>query len=151
VCGPLSDTICPQKTLRRRFFASLVALLLLALTVSAARAFQDPPEYGPPKGTLVIEDAEDRAARQRTEGVAGTYGMMYGMQKTTVYLPAELKQALAELAARRGQSEADIVREALAALTAAEGPPPPRLPLFRSGKPSLAERVDVHLKGFGRR
>jgi len=76
---------------------------------------------------------------------------MYGMQKTTVYLPEELKRALAELAVRRGQSEADIVREALSTLTAAEGPPPPRLPLFRSGKPSLAERVDAHLKGFGRR
>lgn len=76
---------------------------------------------------------------------------MYGMRKTTVYLPDELKRALAELAARRGQSEADIVREALSALTTAEGPPPPRLPLFRSGKASLAERVDVHLKGFGHR
>ena len=77
--------------------------------------------------------------------------MMYGMQKTTVYLPDELKRALAELAARRGQSEADIVREALSALTTAEGPPRPRLPLFRSSKPSLAERVDVRLKGFGHR
>ncbi len=76
---------------------------------------------------------------------------MYGMQKTTVYLPDGLKRALAELAARRGQSEADIIREALSALTAAEGPPPPRLPLFRSGKAALAERVDVHLKGFSHR
>jgi hypothetical protein len=82
---------------------------------------------------------------------------MYGMQKTTVYLPHELKRALtalaalAALAARRGQSEADLVREALATLTASEGPPAPRLPLFRSGKPPLAERVDERLKGFGRR
>lgn len=76
---------------------------------------------------------------------------MYGMQKTTVYLPDELKRALEKLAIRRGQSEAELVREALSTLTAAEGPPAPRLPLFRSGKPSLAERVDAHLKGFGRR
>jgi Arc/MetJ-type ribon-helix-helix transcriptional regulator len=77
--------------------------------------------------------------------------MMYGMQKTTVYLPHELKRALTRLAAQRGQSEADLVREALETLTASEGPPAPRLPLFRSGKPSLAERVDERLKGFGRR
>ena len=84
-------------------------------------------------------------------GKPRTYGMMYGMLKTTVYLPQELKRALAELAVRRGQSEADLVREALAALTASEGPPAPRLPLFRSGKPSLAEQVDERLTGFGRR
>jgi hypothetical protein len=77
--------------------------------------------------------------------------MMYGMRKTTVYLPDELKDALAELAVRRGQSEAELIREALSTLTSAGGSPVPRLPLFRSGKPSLAERVDVHLKGFGRR
>ena len=77
--------------------------------------------------------------------------MMYGMQKTTVYLPQELKRALAELAVRRGQSEADLVRQALTTLTASEGPPAPRLPLFRSGKPSLAEQVDERLRGFGRR
>ncbi len=77
--------------------------------------------------------------------------MMYGMQKTTVYLPDELKRALAELAVRKGQSEAELVREALFALTASEGPPAPRLPLFRSGRPSLAEHVEEHLKGFGRR
>ncbi len=79
------------------------------------------------------------------------YGSLYGMQKTTVYLPDELKRALAELAVRKGTSEAELVREALSALTAAEGPPLLRLPLFRSGRPSLAERADEHLKGFGRR
>jgi cyanophycinase len=35
----------------KRFLASLIVLLLL---MSAARAYQDPPEYGPAKGTLVI-------------------------------------------------------------------------------------------------
>jgi plasmid stability protein len=77
--------------------------------------------------------------------------MMYGMRKTTVYLPDGLKRALEELAARRGESEADIVREALSALVASEGPAAPRLPLIRSGKPTLAGHVDDHLKGFGRR
>jgi cyanophycinase len=37
--------------MRKRFFASVTVLLLV---MSAARAYQDPPEYGPAKGTLVI-------------------------------------------------------------------------------------------------
>jgi Arc/MetJ-type ribon-helix-helix transcriptional regulator len=73
------------------------------------------------------------------------------MQKTTVYIPDDLKRALSELAKRRGQSEAELIREALSALTAEQDPPSPRLPLFRSGKPRLAERVDAHLKDFGKR
>jgi len=38
--------------MRNRFFASVIVLLLLVM--SAARAYQDTPEYGPAKGTLVI-------------------------------------------------------------------------------------------------
>jgi Ribbon-helix-helix protein, copG family len=37
---------------------------------------------------------------------------MYGMQKTTVYVPDELKHALAQAAAARGCSEAELIREA---------------------------------------
>jgi hypothetical protein len=74
---------------------------------------------------------------------------MYGMEKTTVYIPAELKKALARLAAARGTSEADLIRQALRNLTAEAAPPRPRLPLFSSGKPDLAERVDDALAGFG--
>ena len=73
--------------------------------------------------------------------------MMYGMQKTTVYVPDDLKQALARTAAARGCSEAELIREALRAMTAA--PPRPRLPLFNSRKPRLAENVDQALAGFG--
>ena len=74
---------------------------------------------------------------------------MYGMQKTTVYIPADIKDALARAAAARGVSEAELIREALRTLTAQEIPPRPRLPLFKSGKPRLAERVDEALAGFG--
>jgi len=74
---------------------------------------------------------------------------MYGMEKTTVYLPADLKRALARTAAARGQSEAALLREALSAVTARSTPPRPRLPLFDSGKPGLAERTDRALAGFG--
>jgi hypothetical protein len=36
---------------------------------------------------------------------------MYGMDKTTVYLPSELKSSLAATAKRRGVSEAELIRE----------------------------------------
>ena len=74
---------------------------------------------------------------------------MYGMQKTTVYVPDELKRSLARVAAARGCSEAELIREALRAVTARTTPPRPRLPLFKSRKPRLAERVDEALAGFG--
>jgi Ribbon-helix-helix protein, copG family len=80
---------------------------------------------------------------------AGTYGTMYGMQKTTVYVPEALKRSLARAAAARGCSEAELIREALRVVTAHNAPPRPRLPLFKSGKPRLAERVEEALAGFG--
>ena len=77
------------------------------------------------------------------------YGMMYGMQKTTVYVPDELKLALGRAAEARGCSEAELIREALRGITARTAPPRPRVPLFRSRKPRLAERADEALAGFG--
>ncbi len=75
---------------------------------------------------------------------------MYGMKKTTVYLPDELKAALERAAAAQGRSEAELVREAVRELTQRLEPPRPRLPLFSSGDPTLAERVDEELgEGFG--
>lgn len=74
---------------------------------------------------------------------------MYGMQKTTVYLPDELKKALGRTARSRGISEAELIREALRGITAEAPPPPPRLPLFASGRPELAVNVDAALEGFG--
>jgi hypothetical protein len=72
------------------------------------------------------------------------------MKRTTVYLPDELKAALERTAAARGTTEAEVVRSALESATAAHVYPPPRLPLFESGDPTLAERVDKELAaGFG--
>lgn len=71
------------------------------------------------------------------------------MVKTTVYLPDELKDALGRVAQQTGRSEADLVREAISALTRATAAPKPRLPLFASGDPTLAERVEDALEGFG--
>jgi hypothetical protein len=76
--------------------------------------------------------------------------MMYGMKRTTIYLPDDLKAALERTAASEGKSEAEIVRSAIAAATAERGHPEPRIPLFDSGDPTLSERVDEELAtGFG--
>ena len=76
--------------------------------------------------------------------------MMYGMKRTTVYLPDELKAALARTAAAEGKSEAEVVRSALAVATEEHAYPSPTLPLFESGDSTLAERVDTELAaGFG--
>lgn len=71
------------------------------------------------------------------------------MQKTTVYIPSDIKSALGKLATARGLSEAEVIRQALRAVTAQIVPPRPRVPLFKSGKPHLAEKLDEALKGFG--
>jgi len=77
------------------------------------------------------------------------YGRMYGMQKTTIYLPEELKGKLARLASTRGISEAQLIRDALSKMAESETVPQPRIPLFASGDATLAERVDEALEGFG--
>ncbi|MBI4728235.1 MAG: CopG family transcriptional regulator [Acidobacteria bacterium] len=72
------------------------------------------------------------------------------MVKTTVYLQEELKRGLSRLARRRGRTEADLIREAVARLVENQRPNRPRLPLFSSsGEATLAERVDEALVGFG--
>ncbi len=76
---------------------------------------------------------------------------MYGMEKTTVYLPTLLKEALRRAAARTGRSEADLIREGVSLVSASTDRPAPRLPLLESGQPHLAERVDEALRGFGER
>jgi plasmid stability protein len=76
--------------------------------------------------------------------------MMYGMRRTTIYLPDDLKAALERTAAAEGRSEAEVVRSAVATATAEHTHPAPRLPLFSSGDSTLAERVDEELaRGFG--
>jgi len=73
------------------------------------------------------------------------------MQKTTVYLPDELKADLSRLAAQTGQSEAELIRQAVSSLTSAARRPRPRGSLFDSHVGGLAERVDEALAGFGER
>jgi len=70
---------------------------------------------------------------------------MNGMQKMTIYIPKDVKRALDRAPAARGVNEAELIREALRTLTSKTTPPRPRLPLFKSGKPRLAERVEEAL------
>jgi Arc/MetJ-type ribon-helix-helix transcriptional regulator len=76
---------------------------------------------------------------------------MGGMEKTTVYLPDDLKRALRRAARSSGRSEADLIREGIGLVTGTHRIAEPRLPLFESGQPGLAERVNELLAGFGER
>jgi hypothetical protein len=69
------------------------------------------------------------------------------MVKTTVYLPSDLKEALAREAEHRGIAEAELIREAIGA---AVRRPAPSAGLFESEAP-FAERADELLDGFGDR
>ena len=78
---------------------------------------------------------------------AGTmYGMPGGTQKTTVYLPDELKAAVERTARERGCSEAEVIRRAIAA---AVDRPRARAGIFSA--PPFADRADELLAGFGDR
>ena len=76
---------------------------------------------------------------------------MYGMKKTTLYLPEELKASLERMAADELRSEAEIIREAIAEKVDRRTRPRPNLPLCAAGlgDPTIAERVDELLDGFG--
>lgn len=78
------------------------------------------------------------------------YGSMYGMKRTTVYLPEELKAALERVARAEGRSEADLIREGVGWVVRERDAPRPRIPLFSSGNPMLQpENLDEAMKGFG--
>jgi len=75
--------------------------------------------------------------------------MIYGMKKTTVYLPDALKAEIERLACETGRSEAELIRDSIRVGLASSLPPKPRAGLFASGEPCLSERVDELLEGFG--
>lgn len=75
--------------------------------------------------------------------------MMGGMEKTTVYLTTTQKRALERAARLSGRSEAELIREGIEDVTSRHQVREPTIPLFSSGQPDLAERVDEYLRGFG--
>lgn len=76
------------------------------------------------------------------------YGTMYGVHRTTIYLPEPLKERLRRAARAEGRTEADLIREGVERLLDGRRRAP-TLPLFASGQPDLAERTDELLVGFG--
>ncbi len=66
--------------------------------------------------------------------------------KTTIYLPEELKRGVEREARRLGQSEAEVIRRAIAAAVAR---PRPRAGIVE-GEP-FAARAEEVLEGFGLR
>lgn len=71
------------------------------------------------------------------------------MDKTTIYLPDELKSAVKRAAKQRGISEAEVIRESIRAGVNATTPRP-RGGLFSGSRPA-ARHVDELLEGFGER
>lgn len=67
------------------------------------------------------------------------------MEKTTVYMPKDMKKRLRARARQLGVSEAELIREGLKVMLA----PRPRFPLFDSGDPTFASRVDELLEDMG--
>jgi hypothetical protein len=80
-----------------------------------------------------------------------TYGTVYGMERTTVYLTEAQKRALERAARATGRSEAELIREGVEVVTSRVRAAEPALPLFESGQPDLAEHIDEALAGFGDR
>ena len=73
---------------------------------------------------------------------------MYGMDKTTVYLPADLKARVTAVARRKKIAEAEVIRDAIrAAVEPARPSPTPAL----FAAEAFADRVDDLLPGFGER
>lgn len=77
--------------------------------------------------------------------------MVYGMEKTTVYLTTAQKLALERTAASEGRSEAELIRAGVDVVTERHRVKEPTLPLFASGIDNLASRTDEMLEGFGER
>lgn len=71
------------------------------------------------------------------------------MDKTTIYLPTELKSAIKRVARQRGVSEAEVIRDSIRDAVG-DDRPRPQGGLFASGAP-IAREADEHLPGFGDR
>ena len=71
------------------------------------------------------------------------------MSKAVIHLPEDLKADLERGARDAGRSEEELILEGARRVVEIHRSPAPRVPLFSSGDPTLAERADELLKGFG--
>ena len=77
---------------------------------------------------------------------------MSSLEKTTVYLDAEAYRQLKRLARDRGQSAAELVREAVVEYAKRHTAPsvPASIGAGRSGRSDLSERAEKLLEGMGK-
>lgn len=71
------------------------------------------------------------------------------MEKTTVYLPDDVKAAVKRASRQRGVSEAGVIRDSIR-LVVGGAQPRPRGSLY-SGSEPIARRSEEFLAGFGER
>jgi metal-responsive CopG/Arc/MetJ family transcriptional regulator len=72
---------------------------------------------------------------------------MYGMKRTTVYFPEDLKRRLEAEAKSRGVTEAELIREAVDKEVRR---PRPRAGILTGDLGGLtSENIDEYLEGFG--
>ena len=111
-----------------------------------------PPGFSARTGSRARRHA-DRRRRPRSI-VAGAVHRRHRwyhtfMEKTTLYLPEDLKTAVKRAAAERGVSEAEIIRESIR-VSVGSVRPRPRGALYSSGQP-IARDAEEMLAGFGER
>lgn len=77
------------------------------------------------------------------------YGTMYGVKRTTIYLPDDLKKAIEREASRRGITEAEVIRQAVGQHVRPQNRNL-QLPVFPEGfGEEIGTRVDELLEGMG--
>ena len=75
---------------------------------------------------------------------------MYGVKRTTIYLPDGMKTAIEREAVRRGVTEAEVIRAAVSEHLEPVHARKPQLPVFPEGLgENIAGRVDELLAGMG--
>jgi hypothetical protein len=94
-----------------------------------------------------LERVYDRAGENRDQFAVAP--VVLWLEKTTLELPADLKDAIKREAARQGLSEAEVIRRSIRCSVGADRPRP-QGGLVSSGQP-IARRVDQLLDGFGER
>jgi Arc/MetJ-type ribon-helix-helix transcriptional regulator len=76
--------------------------------------------------------------------------MIYGVKRTTIYLPDEMKAAIERDAARRGVTEAEVIRCAVEASLATRQRRRIQTPAIPEGiGEDIADRVDELMEGLG--
>jgi hypothetical protein len=87
-----------------------------------------------------------RLAPAFTDSPDATYGTLYGVTKTTVYLDSDTVLALRQMAATQGRSQADLIRAALEAYTRKiKRPKIPGIGEFHSGHTDTSEQAEEML------